>query len=140
MNRLSGWIAALVLTSLPLNAQTSDMVADPAIEAAIERQIDAFSADDFEVAFEFASPMIRHIFGTPERFGAMVRSGYPMVHRAAKVEFLELRRIDGDLWQKILVRDGGGAYHTLDYQMQPDTDGTWRINGVQLLKAEQVGA
>ena len=113
--------------------------AEPGIEGTISSQVEAFLADDFGTAFGFASPSIREYFGTPERFGQMVRQGYPMVWRPGEVRFLELRDIDGRLWQKVMVRDQGGGLHVLDYQMIRTPDG-WRINGVQILRAPDVGA
>lgn len=102
------------------------------IEANIAAQIQAFKADDFDTAFTFASPNIQRLFHNPDNFGAMVRNGYPMVWRPAEVRFLELREIAGLLWQKVMIVDGGGQTHILDYQMVQQNN-TWKINGVQLL-------
>ncbi len=102
------------------------------IEANIAAQIQAFRADDFVTAFTFASPNIQRLFQTPENFGAMVRNGYPMVWRPSDVRFLELREIAGNLWQKVMIVDGDGRVHILDYQMVQQENG-WKINGVQLL-------
>ena len=112
---------------------------DPAIEGTIRSQVDAFLADDFETAFGFASPGIQLMFRTPENFGAMVRNGYPMVWRPEDLRFGELREIDGALWQKVIVRDAGGATHVLDYRMEM-LGGEWRISGVQILPAPDVSA
>lgn len=112
---------------------------EPAIEGTIQSQIEAFQADDFEGAFTFASPNIQTLFRSPDNFGSMVRNGYPMVWRPDELRFLELREIAGSLWQKVLIRDGAGTVHILDYQMIETPDG-WRINGVQLLRAPDVGA
>lgn len=102
---------------------------DGAIQSVIDNQFQAFSADDFDRAFTFASPTIRSIFGTSETFGAMVRNGYPMVHRPAGVQFLDLREVDGALWQRVQIRDAKGAFHLLDYQMI-ETESGWKINAV----------
>lgn len=102
------------------------------IEANIAAQIQAFKADDFDTAFTFASPNIQRLFRNPENFGAMVRNGYPMVWRPSDFRFLELREIAGALWQKVMIVDGDGRVHILDYQMVQRDDG-WKINGVQLL-------
>lgn len=103
------------------------------IEANIAAQIQAFKADDFATAFTFASPGIQQLFQNPENFGAMVRNGYPMVWRPAEVRFLELREVAGSLWQKVMIVDGSGQVHILDYQMVQQENG-WKINGVQLLR------
>lgn len=128
--------ALALLAALPAPAQEAP---DAAIRGIIRSQIDAFLADDFATAFTYASPAIRGLFGTPDNFGLMVREGYPMVWRPADVQFGELREIGGRLWQRVIVEDGAGRFHALDYQMVPAGDG-WQINGVQLLQAPGVGA
>lgn len=122
----------LLAVSLSAGLATGAFAQSAEIEANIAAQIQAFKADDFATAFTFASPNIQSFFGTPENFGAMVRNGYPMVWRPADVRFLELREVAGALWQKVMVTDGNGQVHVLDYQMVRQENG-WKINGVQLL-------
>jgi len=129
-------VAAMVLAwAFPMEAgETED-----GIQAVISAQFDAFRADDVEAAFDFASPGIQRIFRSPENFGTMVKTGYPMVWRSSEARFLELRDIGGALWQKVLVRDQAGVWHTLDYEMTR-VDEAWRIGGVQYLKQAEIGA
>jgi hypothetical protein len=119
--------------SMPAQAQEAE------IEATISAQIEAFRADDFAQAFSYASPAIQGIFQTPDRFGAMVRGGYPMVWRPAEVQYLELREINGTLWQKVRITDASGRLHLLDYQMVK-LGNDWKINGVQLLQSNELSA
>ena len=105
----------------------------PQIQTVIENQIAAFKVDNFAVAFSYASPSIQSMFGTAENFGVMVQRGYPMVWRPAEVQFLDLRKMSGDFWQQVLIRDQAGVRHMVLYRMQKGPDG-WRINGVQLGK------
>lgn len=109
------------------------------IRSVISGQIEAFRADDFATAFDFASPNIKGMFGTADNFGQMVRNGYPMVWRPSDVQFGELREVAGRLWQRVIVRDAEGRFHALDYQMI-ETENGWQINAVQLLPAPDVGA
>ncbi|WP_170789781.1 DUF4864 domain-containing protein [Ruegeria lacuscaerulensis] len=122
----------LLALSLSAGLATGAFAQSTEIEANIAAQIQAFKADDFATAFTFASPNIQSIFRTPENFGNMVRNGYPMVWRPSDIRFLELREIAGALWQKVLIVDGAGQTHILDYQMIQLENG-WKINGVQLL-------
>lgn len=117
----------------------ADEPRDPEIEATITAQIEAFKVDDFAAAFAYASPSIQGMFQTPERFGQMVRQGYPMVWRPAEVRYLELREIAGALWQRVQITDERGELHFLDYRMSPGADG-WKISGVQILRAPGVAA
>ncbi|MDO9524285.1 MAG: DUF4864 domain-containing protein [Gemmobacter sp.] len=130
---LFGCTLALAVLAGPVVAQ------ETAIQGVISGQVTAFLADDYTRAFDYASPTIKNMFGTAERFGQMVQQGYPMVHRPKDMKFLELRDVSGRLWQKVMVTDAAGALHFLDYQMIETADG-WQINAVQLLAAPQVGA
>lgn len=127
-----GLITAFFL-SFPAFAQ------EEPIQNTIQQQLDALQADDYVTAFSFASPTIKGIFGTPENFGMMVRNGYPMVHRPAAVEMLELRTVAGNLWQRVMITDQSGRTHMLDYMMIETPEG-WQINAVQLLPGVGIGA
>ena len=134
MRFVLGLIAAVILASA---AVAQDRIAG--IESTIQSQIEAFQVDDFATAFTFASPNIKRLFGSPDRFGGMVKNGYPMVHRPSDVQFLELRRQGPLFFQKVLLRDANGAPHVLEYNMIK-TDQGWQIDGVQLLAAPPIGA
>jgi len=111
---------------------------DP-IEGVISSQIEAFQRDDFVTAFGFASPMIKGVFGTPERFGQMVQRGYPMVWRPADVQYLDQRVAGPFTYQRVLIEDQQGGFHTLEYEMI-ETENGWQINGVQFLVEPPVAA
>ncbi|MBN2760710.1 MAG: DUF4864 domain-containing protein [Rhodobacteraceae bacterium] len=133
MRLILALLLALSLAPATLRAQ------DSAISDVIQGQISAFQADDFDTAFEYASPTIKRLFGTPERFGQMVQSGYPMVYRPAEVRMLEQRDLGSAKVQRVMIRDAQGRFHFLDYQMI-STDMGWQINGVQILAEPEVGA
>lgn len=128
-------IAVALWAWLPAAAQE----APEGIRAVIAAQIEAFRAGEMTRAFDFASDGIRRICVTPESFGAMIEGGYAMVIDPAEVRFLELRELDGTLWQKVLLKDEAGLWHALDYAMVEER-GTWRIDGVQFLRRGEVGA
>lgn len=108
------------------------------VEAVISDQIAAFQADDFEAAFDHASPSIRMLFQTPERFGQMVQQGYPMVHRPQSLRFLERRAQGGFVVQRVMITDAEGRLHLLEYQML-QTESGFLINGVRLLPPAGAG-
>lgn len=129
MTRLIAMMFATLLLSLPVRA-------DDAARQVISDQIAAFQQDDFETAFTYASPMIKGIFGTPQRFGQMVRDGYPMVWRPADVEFLEAEQTGAALVQDVLIRDAEGVLYEVEYEMIQGEDG-WKINGVRVKRAPE---
>ncbi|SFS21752.1 DUF4864 domain-containing protein [Yoonia litorea] len=132
--RFFGFILAIWMAASAAFAQDSQ-----AIEDVIGSQLEAFNDRDVPSAWQYASPNIKRLFGNPGNFGMMVQQGYPMVWDNAEVRFLELRDINGFLWQKIMLRDKTGNLHVLDYQMVQTADG-WQINGVRLLPMPDVGA
>jgi hypothetical protein len=127
---------AMVLTALlalPAAAQ------EQPIQDTIRKQLDAFDAEDAATAFSYASPTIKGLFGSAEKFGAMVQQGYPMVWSHSAVQMLELRTVAGNLWQRVMITDTQGRTYVLDYMMVEGPTG-WQINAVQLLPAQGVGA
>ncbi len=131
--------ALLIAFTLWLGLTFQAAAQDTEIQGVIGDQIEAFKADDFATAFTYASPSIQGIFRTPENFGRMVSQGYPMVWRPADVKFLDLREQAGSLWQRVMITDGKGAVHLLDYRML-QTENGWKINGVQILKSDELSA
>ncbi|MBI3512563.1 MAG: DUF4864 domain-containing protein [Proteobacteria bacterium] len=103
-----------------------------AIRAVIAEQMAAFKRDDGTAAFGFAAPNIQTMFGTPERFMAMVRDGYPAVYRPSDVSFGDLVRLDGQLTQLVHVVGPDGLPRTALYFMERQPDGNWRISGCVL--------
>jgi hypothetical protein len=131
-------LVALVLIVTPAAAQTpaADVgTADRgAIRGVIESQIAAFRRDDGPGAFAFASPNIKRIFGSPENFMAMVRQGYPQVYRPSSVAFGDLVRAEGTLLQLVDIVGPDGLPVVAVYEMERQPDGSWQINGCQLLR------
>ncbi len=110
-----------------------------AMQATIEAQLDAFQRDDWAGAFTHASPAIQRLFRNPRNFGQMVRNGYPMVWRPGAVRFLGLETGPNGPRQVVVFTDQAGRTWVADYFMQ-EIDGVWRINGVTLRPADDVGA
>lgn len=129
---LAAFILAIGLAT-PAAAQNAE------VESTIQRQIEAFRADDFERAFTFASPTIQGIFRNSDNFGGMVRHGYPMVWRPADVQFLELDGTGSTLHQFVQITDAEGRVFVLDYEMVL-LDSGWKINGVRIVEQSAISA
>lgn len=134
-------LVALLLIAGAAQAQTpaTDVAAGDraTIRQIITDQIAAFRRDDGPGAFAYASPTIQGIFGTAETFMDMVRQGYRAVYRPQAVSFSDLQWIDGQLYQFVdIVGPDGGAVIAA-YAMQRQPDGTWRINGCQILPVRE---
>lgn len=128
-------VLLMILTALP----TAAAAQEGPIQETISNQLSAMAAGDFAAAFSYASPTIKGMFATPDRFEAMVRSGYPMVANHRDIRMLELRTVAGNLWQRVMITDTAGTTHLLDYMMVQNDQG-WQINAVQLLPSAGVSA
>ena len=128
MVRILLTICMVLGLSLPVRAQSDQIV------GVITSQIEAFQQNDLERAFSFASPSIKGMFGSPERFGVMVERGYPMVWRPSDVQFGALRSFDGRNVQIVFFTDQLGKVFEASYEMI-ETDKGWQINGVTLKEA-----
>jgi hypothetical protein len=131
---LVGWIVALAgLAASPVRAADGDAAE---IRAVIEAQLAAFAADDAVKAFSFASPTIQRMFGTPEDFLMMVRTGYPVVYRPSSVLFHPLQVVNGEPVQVVQMSDATGHVWLAVYRMQRQPDAAWRIDGCVLRQAD----
>ena len=130
MNRRCLLLALPALASASLRAADDVPAGDArAVRAVIEAQLAAFARDDAAQAFAFAAPTIQAMFGTAERFLAMVRQSYPVVYRPASVSFLLPERVDGRLIQRVQMSDADGAPWLVVYEVERQADGSWRIAG-----------
>jgi Domain of unknown function (DUF4864) len=105
-----------------------------AIQNTIERQLQAFLADDGAAAYSFAAPSIKAIFPTVDSFMAMVRQGYQPVYRPRSYSFGELKDVPGDLEQFVDIVDADGVFWTAVYTLEQQPDRSWKITGCYLVK------
>jgi ketosteroid isomerase-like protein len=110
----------------------TDPALSQAIRAVIVDQMAAFRRDDAVAAFNDASPFIQGRFQQPDIFLQMVRSGYAPVYRPHQVEFRDLVEAPSGLEQRVFVMGPDGRAYLAHYQMQRQSDGSWKINGCTL--------
>ncbi len=133
-------VLALMFLLMASAAQAQSPGDRAAIETVITRQLDAFRQDDAQAAFAQASPMIQHMFGTPENFIAMVAHGYPPVYRPRQTTFGPLELQADQFIQKVEIVGPDGASYLALYAMERQPDGSWKIGGCQLTESESLGA
>ncbi len=134
--------ATVALAPPPAAAQSLSgtvSVADAgAARKVIQAQFDAFAADDAKSAFAFATNGLRELFGTPDQFMVLVRTHYPAVYRHAAASFAKPEWVAGVLVQEVSITDSHGALWLAIYQLEPQTDHSWRIGGCQIARAKGV--
>lgn len=133
---LSFAVAFLAALSAPARAELVSVADTKAVRVVVEAQLAAFAADDAKRAFSYAAPSIREMFGTPERFVAMVRAGYPVVYRPASVNFLVPVWVEGQLVQGVHLTDAEGTLWLAVYRLERQPDKSWRISGCDVQPAQ----
>ena len=139
MPRFIGRFAALIFllaALLPFAANADDLSpADrAAMQAVISGQIGAFQHDDGATAYGFASPNIKTYYPSADLFMAMVKGGYPAIYRPQSVTFGEALDTDAGPMQKVYIKGSDSQAYIALYALQKQPDGTWKINGVTILK------
>jgi hypothetical protein len=122
---------AILLSTVPLA-----LAAEPVdtAQSIIQSQIEAFLNDDAESAYSFASPQIRQKFPDKSIFFEMVKRGYTPVYRPGNFAFGR-SKIDGNtVVQEVLISAPDGKDWTALYFLVKQPDGSYKINGVQMLQ------
>jgi hypothetical protein len=127
-------IALVLATGFGLCPGASN--AQDAFDNVISEQLDAFNDRDIAGAFEFASPMIKGIFGNPQNF---VQRSFPMIWDNANARYLPHREEDGAIFQRVIVTNKDGFTYVFDYKMIETPDG-WKIDGVNFIPGPDVSA
>ncbi|HEV8391195.1 MAG TPA: DUF4864 domain-containing protein [Dongiaceae bacterium] len=136
--RRSILIALTLLTGAALaRADESVAPADArAIQQVIQGQMNAFKIDDWNAAFAYAAPSIQTKFQSPQVFSQMVTQAYQPVYRPRGVEFREIKASEFGPTQEVHVIGPDGLSYLAYYTMEKQADGTWRISGCYLVRAE----
>jgi hypothetical protein len=116
----------------PANAQSD--VDRVAVQTTIERQLEAFLADDAATAYSFAAPNITARFPTDAIFMEMVRQGYRPVYRPRSWAFGPSRENAGQIEQIVDLVDAEGVQWAARYTLERQPDGSWKITGCYLLR------
>lgn len=130
--------ATIVLCAcLPVAPLSAARAQEPVetVRSIIASQIAAFLNDDAKTAYSFASPIIREKFPTADAFFDMVRKSYAPVYRPGNFAFGR-SKVEGDMvLQEVLISGPGGKDWTALYQLLKQPDGSYRINGVHMVRA-----
>jgi hypothetical protein len=100
----------------------------------IQNQIEAFLNDDAETAYSFASPQIKGKFPDKSIFFDMVKRSYTPVYRPGNFAFGRSKVDGGTVVQEVLISGPDGKDWTALYFLVKQPDGSYKINGVQMLQ------
>ncbi|MEZ2219572.1 DUF4864 domain-containing protein [Rhizobium sp. RCC_161_2] len=101
----------------------------------IQGQIEAFLQNDAATAYSFAAPGIKALFPDKDIFFAMVKKSYQPVYHPGNYAFGKSRAIDNGavVYQEVLITGIDDKDWTAIYQIARQPDGSYKINGVQIL-------
>jgi hypothetical protein len=134
--RRCGLVEGVIVGLVLLGSVVSAGAAEPldTARSIISRQIEAFLADDATAAYSFASPGIKRLYPDQAVFFEMVKRGYQPVYRPGNFAFGRSKVDNGTVLQEVLISGPDGKDWTALYTLTPQPDGTYKINGVQMLQ------
>lgn len=137
--------AVILMSFLSLLAAISPVFSGEAeqkqAQAIITSQIEAFKSGQDAAAYSHASPMIKGFFPDVNMFIGMVKRGYQPVYNPKNYDFGRAKEpYDGKVVQEVLITGPDGKPWTALYEMTREPDGTWKVNGVQLLPGDDSSA
>ncbi|WP_438753558.1 DUF4864 domain-containing protein [Pararhizobium sp. O133] len=125
--------ACIAMLTLPATAALAAEPIDTA-QSIIQQQIEAFLNDDATTAYSFASPQIQGKFPDKSIFFEMVKRGYTPVYRPGNFAFGRSKVDGGTVVQEVLISGPDGKDWTAVYFLVKQPDGSYKINGVQMLQ------
>lgn len=129
----NGWTREPPLA--PSTVSASDAIA---IHIAVQSQLEALAEDDAAGAFALATKDTQSKIGSPERFLDLVKEHYTPMYRHQFALFSNPEVIDGQTIQVVRLTDPDRKVWVAVYRMEPAGDGTWKIDGCQLLETTTI--
>ncbi len=125
---------AILIGFMPA-AQAGDDVGSA--QAVISSQVDAIGRGDAAATYSYAAPGIQGLFPQADLFMAIVRQGYAPLYRPKTFEFGKAVSADGKIAQQVHITDSEGAGWEALYTLEQQPDGSLKITGCSLIKADQ---
>jgi type II secretory pathway pseudopilin PulG len=124
---------AVLLVALLLGFAAPALADDvAAAKNVIRAQEQALARDDAAAAYSHAAPALQRMFGDPDTFMAMVRSGYAPVYRHKSFDFTDSRSVGGRIEQDVRIVDAEGVPWDALYFLEVQPDGSLKIIGCTL--------
>jgi len=118
------------------NITTADAIA---IHETVQSQLEAFSNDDADGAFQLATPEKRLLIGSPDKFLQLIKEEYHPIYRYQRVIFSPAEVVDGEAIQVVRITDGySRVWVAVFWMQQGEEDSSWKIDGCQLLETTSV--
>ncbi len=124
-------LSLVILLSAPAHPNDSP-VQD--VKSVIQQQLAAFNADDYDVAYQYASRDIQSVFSRSE-FEMMVRTGFPQIANSRRTSFEKIDLSNDGTHAEAIVHVTGMNHVTVIVQYRLVREkGGWKNNGVVILE------
>ena len=94
----------------------------------IESQIQAFQNKNAELAYSFASPMIKLRFNNPQEFMSMVKSYYEPVYNPKQYYFIDSKYFEGSIYHQLQIISQSNMSYLATYSLIKN-ENEWKISG-----------
>ena len=94
----------------------------------IESQIKAFQNKNAELAYSFASPMIKLRFNNPQEFMSMVKSFYEPVYNPKQYYFINSKYFEGSIYHQLQIISQSNMSYLATYSLIKN-ENEWKISG-----------
>ena len=94
----------------------------------IESQIKAFQNKNAELAYSFASPMIKLRFNNPQDFMSMVKSFYEPVYNPKQYYFINSKYFEGSIYHQLQIISQSNMSYLATYSLIKN-ENEWKISG-----------
>ena len=102
----------------------------------IESQIQAFQNKNAELAYSFASPMIKLRFNNPQEFVSMVKSYYEPVYNPKQYYFIDSKYFEGSIYHQLQIISQSNMSYLATYSLIKD-ENEWKISGCSVMPMMQ---
>ncbi len=102
----------------------------------IESQIQAFKNKNAELAYSFASPIIKLKFNNPQEFMSMVKSFYEPVYNPKQYYFIDSKYFEGSIYHQLQIISQSNMSYLATYSLIKD-ENEWKISGCSVLPMKQ---
>ena len=102
----------------------------------IESQIQAFQNKNAELAYSFASPMIKLRFNNPQEFMSMVKSYYEPVYNPKQYYFIDSKYFEGSIYHQLQIISQSNMSYLATYSLIKN-ENEWKISGCSVMPMMQ---
>ena len=102
----------------------------------IESQIQAFQNKNAELAYSYASPMIKLRFNNPQEFMSMVKSFYEPVYNPKQYYFINSKYFEGSIYHQLQIISQSNMSYLATYSLIRD-ENEWKISGCSVMPMMQ---